>query len=300
LSIVDQPVMSAPGEIFVEDAAEPKRRHLLAAVWRGWRGRAGCILVGIVVVASVVGLFVSAPSNVAPPLQAPSSAHLLGTNLTGQDVLDAVLQGLGVSLEIAVLAVLIAGVAGTLGGVLAGFVGGWTETVIMRFTDILLAVPAILLALSLVAALGNGVVQSAVAIGVGYAAIFVRVVRGPVLTQRRSDYVRAGRVLGFSRRRLLFGHVLPNVSGVIVVQTTLALAWAILAEASLEFLGVGPPPPPATLGEMVQSYVSNLGLSGQYIWILAGPAVAIVIAVTGFNLLGDGLRDALDPRTRSR
>jgi peptide/nickel transport system permease protein len=167
----------------------------------------------------------------------------------------------------------------------------------MRMTDMMFAIPTVLFALAIVTALGPGIVDSAIAIGVGWIPIFVRVVRSPVLALRESDFVRAGRVLGFSRFRLLWRHILPNVAGVVAVQTSLALAWAILAEAGLSFLGLGPPPPTASLGEMVNNSSSIASIAW---WTLVGPSLAIVIAVIGFNFLGDGLRDASDPRTRTR
>jgi len=159
------------------------------------------------------------------------------------------------------------------------------------------AIPTILFALAIVTALGFGIVDSAIAIGVPWIPIFARVVRSPVLALRESDFVRAGRVLGFSRLRLLWRHILPNVAGVIAVQTSLTLSWAIVAEAGLSFLGLGPPPPTASLGEMVNNAGS---LAGVAWWTLWGPSLVIVIAVIGFNFLGDGLRDTSDPRTRTR
>ncbi len=223
-------------------------------------------------------------------------SHLFGTDQFGRDVFSLVLEGIGVSLEIAIIATLIAGALGTLGGIVAGYLGGVASTVIMRASDIVFAIPAILLALAIVTALGPGILDSALAIGVGYVPIFVRVVRAPVLSLRNADFVRAGRVLGFSRSRLLFRHVLPSVYGAVAVQASLALAWAILAEASLSFLGLGPPPPTASLGQMVSDSSS---LAAFAWWTLAGPSIAIVLAVIGFNFLGDGLRDAADPRSRS-
>ncbi len=167
----------------------------------------------------------------------------------------------------------------------------------MRVTDMMFAIPTVLFALAIVTALGPSILDSSIAIGVGWIPIYVRVVRSPVLALRESDFVRAGKVLGYSRSRLLFHHILPNVTGVIAVQTSLALAWAILAEASLSFLGLGPPPPTASLGEMVSNASS---LASVAWWTLAGPSFVIVVAVIGFNFLGDGLRDASDPRTRTR
>jgi peptide/nickel transport system permease protein len=274
----------------------------VGALWHSPNGRVGLVLVGVVVAAAIAASFGGTPydpqfQNAAALLQHPTWSHPFGTDQFGRDILSLVLDGIGVSLEIACLAVLIAGVIGTIAGVIAGFLGRWTSAVIMRVTDMLFAIPAILLALIVVAALGAGWLNSAIAIGVGYIPIFVRVVRGPVLTLRESGYVLAGRVLGFSRRRLLFRHILPNVAGILAVQVSLALAWSVLAEASLSFLGLGPPPPTASLGEMVSQSGSLAAIAW---WTLAFPSVAIIVAVIGFNLLGDGLRDAIDPRTRKR
>jgi peptide/nickel transport system permease protein len=278
------------------------RPGLLRALWLNRNGRVGILLVGLVVLGALVselGLTRYNPQTQDPNavLQSPSLDHLFGTDQFGRDVFSLVLAGIGVSLEIAVIALLIAGGIGTLGGIVAGYVGGAASWTILRATDIVFAIPAILLALAIVAALGPGIFDSALAIGVGYIPIFVRVVRAPVLALREADFVRAGRVLGYSRLRLLFRHILPSVSGAIAVQVSLALAWAILAEASLSFLGLGPPPPTASLGEMVSQSSSLASIAW---WTLAGPSLAIVLAVTGFNFLGDGLRDAADPRSRGR
>jgi peptide/nickel transport system permease protein len=291
----------APSSDLGAELPRGRRRGVFGVLLANRSGRVGFILVAIVVLVAIVAAFGGTPDNPqlqnpAAVLKAPSWGHLFGTDQFGRDQLSLVMDGLGVSLEIAGVAVAIAGVVGTLGGVVAGYLR-WPSVIIMRVTDTLFAIPAILLALAIVAALGPGWLNSALAIGIGYIPIFVRVVRGPVLALRESGYVRSGRVLGFSRKRLLFRHILPNVAGVVAVQTSLALAWAILAEASLSFLGLGPPPPTASLGEMVSQGGS---LAQQAWWTLAGPSIAIVIAVIGFNFLGDGLRDAADPRSRRR
>jgi peptide/nickel transport system permease protein len=293
-------VMPPPG--VPPASGELVRRSLARTVLRNRNGRIGSVLVALVVLAAAlaaIGLtpYPPAAQDMTAALQSVSPAHPFGTDQFGRDILSMMMQGLEVSLGIACLAVLIAGGVGTLAGIVAGFVGGWLGTLVMRITDVLFAIPAILLALAIVTALGPGWLNSALAIGVGYIPIFVRVARGPVLALREADYVRAGRVLGFSRRRLLFRHVLPNVAGVVAVQTSLALAWSILAEASLSFLGLGPPPPVASLGEMVSEASSLAGIAW---WTLAGPSLAIVVAIIGFNFLGDGLRDAADPRARTQ
>ena len=300
--------MALAGPVPVQVPARPslergdeRRRSLVGSLWHNSNGRTGCVLVGLVVLAAIAGAVGATPypaqaQNPLATLKSPSFSHPLGTDQFGRDLFSLVLQGLYISLKIACVAVAIAGVVGTVAGIVAGYLGRWTAGVIMRVTDMLFAIPAILFALAIVTALGPGWMNSALAIGIGYVPIFVRVVRGPVLALREAGYVRAGRVLGFSSARLLFRHILPNVAGIVAVQTSLALAWAVLAEASLSFLGLGPPPPTASLGEMV-SQSSSLAATAW--WTLAAPSVAIVIAVIGFNFLGDGLRDAIDPRART-
>jgi peptide/nickel transport system permease protein len=261
-------------------------------------GRIGVAVLGLLVLVSLLaalGLLPASPIAQHPDLalRGPSPAAPLGTDQFGRDVLSRVAAGLQLSMQIAVVAVAIATLAGGLAGIGAGFVGGWLEVVVLRCTDILFAIPSILLALALVTALGHGWLNSAIAVGIAYVPIFVRIVRGPVLALRGADFILAGRVLGYSTWRLLLRHVLPNVAGVLVVQVTLALAWAFLTEASLSFLGLGPPAPAASLGKMVGDATS---LAPTAWWTLAGPAVAVVMAVIGLNLLGDALQDAFDVR----
>jgi peptide/nickel transport system permease protein len=251
--------------------------------------------VGVLV--AVTGLLPHDPiwQDPAHALAPPSAEHLMGTDQFGRDILSRVLDGLRASLQVAVTAVAVAGAVGTLAGIAAGFFGGWVDAVIGRLSDVVFAFPAILLALSVVSALGSGWQNTAIAIAIVYTPIFVRVARGPVLSLREADFVLAGRVLGFSPARLLLRHVLPNVTAPVVVQVALALSWAILTESSLSFLGLGTAPPAASLGLMVSDART---LAAQAWWTLAFPAGAIVVAVIALNLLGDGLRDALDPTRR--
>jgi len=249
------------------------------------------VLAGLV---SVTGLSPDPPNTQNPlvTLHGPSAAHLFGTDQFGRDVLSRVMSGTVLSLQTALLAVAICAVAGTLGGVAAGYFGGVVSWAVTSLADLIFAVPSVLLALAIVSGLGPGWQNTAIAVGISYTPIFIRVVRGPVLSLRQADYVKAARVLGFSRSRILFRHVLPGVSGILAVQVTLALGWAVLIEASLDFLGLGPPPPAATLGLMVSGGTNIAGIAW---WNLAFPAVAVVLLVLGFTLTGDGLRDALDP-----
>jgi peptide/nickel transport system permease protein len=278
------------------------RQSLLRRLWSQPSGRAGLIILAILVLAglaSLAGLTPAGPDvqNPAITLQAPSAAHLFGTDQYGRDVLSRVMAGVVLSLETSVLAVVICAGLGTLGGVAAGYLGGPVSWAITSVADLIFAVPSLLLALVIVSVLGAGWQNTAIAVGISYTPIFIRVVRGPVLAIRQADYVKAAQVLGFSRTRILLRHVLPGVGGVLAVQVTLALGWAVLVEAGLDFLGLGPPPPAATLGLMVSDGTNIAGIAW---WNLAFPALAVVLLVLGFTLTGDGLRDALDPSGSGR
>ena len=277
-------------------------RDVVRRVWRDRNGRIGLVVTGALVlvgVAAAVGLTPHDPiaQNPDDQLVGPSREHWFGTDQFGRDVASRTFAGIASSLRVAVLAVGLAAVIGTAAGVTSGYLGGFWDQVVGRLTDVLFAFPAILLALSIIAALGRGWLNTAIAIAIVYIPIFVRVARGPTLAVRELDYVAACRVLGFSGRRILARHVLPNVSAPIVVQVALALSWAILTEAGLSFLGLGTQPPASSLGLMV-SEARNLVTTAW--WTMAFPALAIVIAVIGLNLLGDGLRSALDPKEERR
>lgn len=282
------------------EAQRPSARGRMRRLWRNRNGRIGVVVVGVLAVLAVLGALGITPheptaQNPADRFGPPSATYWFGTDQFGRDVFSRVMVGIFTSLRVAVLAVAAATLVGGLAGIFAGFTGGWTDRVTGRVTDVLFAFPAILLALTIVAGLGRGWLNTTVAIAIVYTPIFVRVSRGPVLSVRESDYIKAGRVLGYSSPRLLFGHVLPNVAAPIIVQVALALSWGILTESSLSFLGLGTQPPDPSLGLMV-SEARTLFSRGW--WLLMFPSVTIVVAVIGLNLLGDGLRDVLDP-TRS-
>jgi peptide/nickel transport system permease protein len=235
--------------------------------------------------------------NPADRLQGPSRAHLLGTDQLGRDTLTRILYGGRVSLAVAGTAVLFALVVGGTAGVLAGYYRGWVDALTMRVTDVLLSFPAVLLAIALIAFLGAGLTNLVLAIGIIYTGPFARVARAAVITVREELFVEASRSLGSRDWRIVMLAVLPSAAAPLIVEVTLRLAYAILAEASLSFLGLGAQPPTPSWGMMVADGRRFLHLAP---WATIAPGLAIMVVVLGFNLLGDGLRDALDPRLKAR
>jgi peptide/nickel transport system permease protein len=226
-------------------------------------------------------------------LRPPSAAHLLGTDDFGRDILTRILFGSRISLQVGFVAVGIAGSIGVLLGLLSGYFGGWVDNVLMRCMDVLLAFPAILLAVTIMALLGPSTTNVMIAIGIAYIPIFARVVRGTVLTVKPNEYVEAARAAGASELRTLVQHIVPGTTGPIIVQVSLALAYAILAEAALSFLGLGTQPPTPTWGSMLSF---GREFVRQAPWFTFFPGFAIFLTVLSLNLVGDGLSDALDPR----
>jgi peptide/nickel transport system permease protein len=288
-----------------ETAALPRRLDRTRSAPRFLRSVRGTpvALIGAALVGSVVLVALSAPvlaphdpvAQIAQPLLPPGPGFLVGTDEFGRDELSRLIWGARVSLYVGMLAVLIALTLGATSGVLAGFFGGLVDDVTMRVMDIILSLPALVLAISITAVLGPSLTNVMIAVGIVYAPTFARVARGPTLAVVRVPYIEAARAIGANSGRIIVRHVVPNVAAPILIQTTVSLSTAILTEAALSFLGLGTQPPTASWGLM-------LSASRQYMlidpWIAILPGLAIAVAVLGFNLLGDGLRDLLDPKIR--
>ena len=234
--------------------------------------------------------------NVSDSLIPPGSAHWLGTDDLGRDVLSRVMWGARVSLSVGVISVSIGLLLGTSLGLAAGYLGGKFDLLIMRGIDALLAFPALILAIAITSALGPQIQNAMIAIGIVAIPAYARLTRGQVLAVRSRDYIVAARTIGATPLRIVASHIFPNIMNTLIVQATLSTAFAILAEAALSFLGLGPQPPYPSWGQDInysQRYLPNLKW-----WMSVGPGLAIFTAVFGFNYLGDALRDALDPRLR--
>lgn len=257
----------------------------------------GVLFIGVLVLAALVS-FVWLPydpqaMNFASQLAKPSLAHPLGADHFGRDLLSRVLMGARSALYVGFTAVGIALSVGTLLGALAGYVGGFLDEVVMRLVDVAYAFPAILMALLLAAVFQPGTLTAMTAIGIATVPIFARIVRASVLAIKEREFVEAGRALGMRSPRILLRHVLPNALGPLIVQASLSLAVAVLAEAALSFLGLGTPPDVPSWGNMLRESQSFMSMSP---WPALVPGLAIVWTVLGFSLLGDALRDLWDPR----
>ena len=255
----------------------------------------------LVIVLAALGAHWLAPSgvndvDVPNALQPPSGRHWFGTDELGRDIGSRVLVATRASLQVAVVSVAFALVVGVSVGLLAGYRGGWLDTVLMRCVDVMFAFPVLLLALAIVAVLGPGLTTTMLAIGVVYTPIFARVARASTLGVRVEPYVAVSRSMGTPHRYILTLHVLPNIAGPLIVQTSLSLAFAILSEAALSFLGLGLQPPQPSLGRMI---FDSQGFVTLAWWVAVFPGAAIFVIVLAFNLLGDGLRDVLDPKQRA-
>ena len=257
----------------------------------------GGVLIGILVVTAVTAAFWTPYDplkiNIRVRLQPPSAAFPLGTDEFGRDVLSRIMAGAGTSAWIALLTVTFAVTLGTLFGVVTGYLRGWTDRVLMAFNDTLLAFPGILLALALMAIIGPNKYGIILALGLAYAPSVVRVVRGTVLSIREREYIEASRVIGNAELYTMARHVMPNCIAPLAVLATSMFGWVVLSESALSFLGLGVPPPAPTWGNML---AASRPYMESAVWLSVAPGLCIALTLLGVNLLGDALRDKLDPR----
>ncbi|SMQ85360.1 peptide/nickel transport system permease protein [Devosia lucknowensis] len=275
---------------------------LFAALLRHPSGRIGVVIIGLYLLAAILGTAGLTPHDplklfAIDRLKAPNGTYWFGTDLLGRDAFSRLMVGIRQSMVIAFASVAIATLAGTIIGLVSAWWGGLWDGLFMRIMDVLLAFPAILLALLIIAIVGPGTATSVAAIAIVYTPIFARVVRGPALSLKQRDFVDAARTFGSSQGYILTRHLLLNLVAPLAVQVTLALAWALLTEAGLSFLGLGTQPPTPSLGLML---AESRNLMQHAPWLMIFPAVTIMLGILGFNLTGDALRDILDPRTQRR
>ena len=271
-------------------------------IWKRFkRNRGAFVGLAILIVFFILAIFanVFAPynpkeQNALSALQPPSKEHLLGTDNFGRDVFSRLIYGSRASLSVGFGAVLFSMIVGVTLGLIAGYYGGIVETIIMRIVDGLLSFPALILAIALMAILGLGLQNIMIAVAVGFIGHFARVTRGDVLNIKEETYIEAARLMGVSNFRIIRYHVLPNILSPIIVQAVLRVSAAILTESSLSFLGLGLPPPTPTWGFMI---AEGRGFIVMAPWISTFPGLELFLVVFGLNLFGDGLRDALDPRS---
>jgi peptide/nickel transport system permease protein len=276
-------------------------RRFFRVMFSRWLVIFGTVIIVLLILVAIFAPLISPYNpykvNLPESLQQPSLHHLLGTDEMGRDVLSRIIYGSRIAVLVGFVVVALAGAVGMLLGLLAGYFGGWTETIIMRFMDALMSLPPLILMLAIAVMLGSGMAKIFIALAVGFMPTYCRLMCGEVLSAKENDYIMAANVIGGSHLRIMFRHLVPNVFPPLFVNVTMDLGFAILAEASLSFLGIGINPPTATWGAMINNGQHYL-LTYPLLSIV--PGMAIVLVVLAFNLLGDGLRDALDPRLRGR
>jgi peptide/nickel transport system permease protein len=283
----------------------PPRKSEISRVWRMFLKNRGAVGGAIVIVffillalfADVVAPYEPLKMTASESRQPPSLVHPMGTDLLGRDVMSRVIYGARLSLLIGLVSVILGATLGTVTGLIAGYYGGLLEAILMRIADAMLAFPGILLALTVIAALGTGITNVMIAVGVATIPIYARLTRGTVLSAKENIYVDAARVTGCSNRRIMFRHILPNVIAPVIVLSTLRFGIAILTASGLSFLGLGAQPPTPEWGLMVSMGRDYLGKAW---WMSTFPGLTITVTVIAINLVGDGLREALDPRLRLR
>jgi peptide/nickel transport system permease protein len=264
------------------------------------KGLIGLILLGAIALVAILGPILLPPEaatamDMTARRSPPSWNHLLGTDQLGRDLLARVILGAGTSLGIAGAAVLMSILLGLPLGLISGYVGGRTDNILMRLVDTLLAFPALLLALTISAVLGPNIQNTIIAIGIAFTPFLARIIRGEALRVTQMPYVEAARAAGTTDVLIMIRHVLPNILPAVIVQGTISLAFAILAEAGLSFLGLGTQPPAASWGLMIQASRDQLDIAP---WTALVPGAAVALTVLGLNMFGDVLRDILDPRSK--
>lgn len=276
---------------------KPRRNPMLRKFMRNRAAVLGAVLVGFFVIVAIFAPFIAYDdpfkTSFTAVRKAPSWAHWLGTDELGRDLFSRMVYGARASLLAGCVSVFIAIIIGVPFGIVAGYFGGWTDSCISRVIDAMLAIPFLILAIALAAFLGASLTNAMIAIGLSAAPIFARLTRGQVISVRMEEYVDGARVIGLRHFRIIMRYILPNAIAPIIVQATLTIAAAIIAEASLSFLGLGQQPPNPSWGSMLNSAKNFIS---QAPWMSIWPGAAIFLVVLGFNLLGDGLRDAIDPR----
>ena len=298
----------------VEAAVQPAQpvREKREGIWRdviaGIVSNKASLVSGIfILILAVIAIVTAVAPGILPydpyqqdlgqSLLPPSAEHWFGTDLQGRDIFCRVMVGTQISLSVGLIAVAFSLTIGVILGSIAGYKGGWIDTVIMRVMDMMLAIPSILLAIAIMAALGPGIEKAVVAIGLVSIPEYARIVRSEILAIKENDYVAAARVIGDSNFKIVFRHVLPNALPSIIVRATLGISSAILDCAALGFLGLGVQPPAAEWGDMLGRGRNELFRAP---WLMIFPGLAITLTVLAFNLLGDGVRDGLDPKARKR
>lgn len=255
------------------------------------------LLILMAVFADYVTPYGMREQNLSNALQSPNREHWFGTDDLGRDVFSRLIYGTRVSLTVGVSAVVLSLSVGGVLGVLSGYYKGWLDTLIMRFCDILLSIPSILLAIAIVASLGSSIRNLIIAIGVASIPVFARIIRAGVISVKEMQYIEAGRALGANDGRLIFKHILPNILSPIIVQASMEIASAILSAAGLGFIGLGLEASIAEWGTMLNF---GRGYIRQHFYLTLFPGAIIMVTILAFNLLGDGLRDAFDPKMRER
>ena len=293
-------------DIAVSVSKKYAKRSQMAEIWRNLKKNKGAVI-GLVLIVLLILLAVCAPllydydrdivaQNIRERLQGPSLRHPFGTDEYGRDIMARVIWGTRYSLPIGFIATIVAILLGVTMGAVAGYYGGWVENVLMRFGDIFASIPHILLAIVVVSALGQSATNLMIAVGITSTPAFIRVSRAAVLTVRNQEYVEAARAIGMKNWKIILKHIIPNALSPIVVQTTLRVGSAIISASALSFLGLGIPAPAPEWGTMLSA---GRKFIRDYSYMTLFPGLAIMVTVLALNMLGDGLRDAMDPKMKS-